>query len=199
MRIGSLDKVACAEHGKERSAQNMVMIRNKVTNAVLWRCKPNSRCKSSHNERSRHTSEVEGIGQQDRPLQQGRGEVLLGQFSHGSVPARGDPPPPRHGEGQGRPIPGQSGMTFAPFPVLTMPFVRPQEYTLVPVNRESTALSTSPVQGDVFYVPTNPQGPYVTISNNSSHNSRQPNPFPNYPGGHPSGGGSFQGGSGLGY
>lgn len=45
-RVGSLDRVRCKVHGKERSAQNMVMVRNKITNEVHWRCKRSSQCKA---------------------------------------------------------------------------------------------------------------------------------------------------------
>ncbi|KPI86858.1 hypothetical protein ABL78_4048 [Leptomonas seymouri] len=44
-RVGSLDRVRCKVHGKERSAQNMVMVRSKVTNDIHWRCKRSSQCK----------------------------------------------------------------------------------------------------------------------------------------------------------
>jgi hypothetical protein len=44
-RVGSLDRVRCKLHGKERSAQNMVMMRNKATNEIHWRCKRSSQCK----------------------------------------------------------------------------------------------------------------------------------------------------------
>ncbi|KPA76840.1 hypothetical protein ABB37_07641 [Leptomonas pyrrhocoris] len=44
-RVGSLDRVRCKVHGKERSAQNMVMVRSKATNEIHWRCKRSSQCK----------------------------------------------------------------------------------------------------------------------------------------------------------
>lgn len=45
-RVGSLDRVFCALHGKDRSAQNMVLVRSKRTNEFHWRCKHSSPCKS---------------------------------------------------------------------------------------------------------------------------------------------------------
>lgn len=45
-RVGSLDRVRCIVHGKERSAQNMVMMRHKTTGDVFWRCKHSSQCKA---------------------------------------------------------------------------------------------------------------------------------------------------------